>query len=130
MIRVIMEMTTLPAKRKEFLQTVHALIQAIRKEEGCIRCSACQDIEDENTFCIVEGWETQTELDNYLQSDLFEVLLGTKKFLSPPCKINLNTVSSTNEIEVVIKAGGRIRRSECQKISIINNVGKIIDRRK
>ena len=130
MILVIMEMTTLPAKRKEFLQTVHALINAIRKEEGCIRCNACQDIEDENTFCIVEGWETQTELDNYLQSDLFEVLLGTKNFLSPPCKINLNSVSSTNEIEAVIKAGGGIRRSECQQISIINNVGKIIERRK
>ncbi len=108
MILVIMEMTVLPVKRKEFLQTVRALIQSIRKEKGCIKCSACQDIEDENTFCIIEGWETQKELDNYLRSDLFEVLLGTKNFLSEPWEINFNTVSSTTRIETVKKAREKI----------------------
>jgi quinol monooxygenase YgiN len=95
MILVIMEMTVLPAKSKEFLQTLHALIQSILKEKGCIKCSACQNIEDENTFCMIQGWETQKELDNYLQSDLFEVLLGTKNFLSEPYEIKFYTVSST-----------------------------------
>ncbi len=107
MILVTMEMTVLPAKRKEFLQTARALIQSIRKEKGCIKCSACQDIEDENTFCMIQGWETQKELDRYLQSDLFEVLLGTKNFLSEPCEINFNTVSSTTGIETVKKARGK-----------------------
>ena len=108
MILVIMEMTVLPAKRKEFLQTVRALIQSIRKEKGCIKCSACLDIEDENTFCMIQGWETQKELDSYLRSDLFEVLLGTKKFLSKPWEINFNTVSSTAGIEALKKARGKI----------------------
>jgi quinol monooxygenase YgiN len=108
MILVIMEMTVLPAKRKEFLQTVHVLIQSIRKEKGCIKCSACLDIKDENTFCMIQGWETQKELDRYLQSDLFEVLLGTKKFLSEPCEIKFYTVSSTTGIEAVKKARGKI----------------------
>jgi quinol monooxygenase YgiN len=101
MILAIIEMTVLPAKRKELLQTVHALIQSIRKEKGCIKCSACQDVEDENTICMIEGWETQKELDRYLQSDLFDVLLGTKNFLSEPWEINFNTVSSTIGIEAV-----------------------------
>ena len=108
MILVIMEMTVLPAKRMEFLQTVRALIQSIRKEKGCIKCSACLDIEDENTFCIIQAWETQKKLDNYLQSDLFDVLLGTKNFLSEPCEISFNTVSFTTGIEAVKKARGKI----------------------
>ncbi len=108
MILVIMEMTVLPAKRKEFLQTLHALIQPIRKEKGCIKCSACQDIEDENTICMIEGWETQKELDSYLRSDLFEVLIGTKNFWSKPWEINFNTVSSTTGTEAVKKARGKI----------------------
>ena len=99
MILVIMEMTTLPAKRKEFFQTVQALIQSIRQEKGCIKCSACQDVENENSFCMIQGWETQKELDRYLQSDLFDVLLGTKNFLSEPWEININTVVSTSGIE-------------------------------
>ena len=108
MILVIMEMTVLPAKREEFLQTVHALVQSIRKEKGCIKCSACREIEDENTFCMIEGWESQEELDCYLRSDLFEVLLGTKNFLSKPWEINFSTVSSTTVIEAVKKARGKI----------------------
>ena len=108
MILVIMEMTVLPAKRKEFSQTVHALIRAIRKEKGCIKCSACKDIEDEKAFCMIQGWETQKELDRYLLSDLFEVLLGTKNFLSEPCEIKFHTVSSTTGIEAVKKARGKI----------------------
>ena len=99
MILAIIEMTVLPAKRREFLQTIHALVQSIRKEKGCIKCAACQDIEDENTICLVERWETQEELDRYLRSDLFEVLLGTKNFLSEPWEINFSTVIPTSELE-------------------------------
>ena len=108
MILANMEMTTLPTKRKEFIQTVQALVQSIRKEKGCIKCSACQDIDDENAFCLIQGWKTQKELDRYLQSDLFEVLLGTKNFLSEPCEIKFFTVSSTTGIEAVKKARGKI----------------------
>ena len=109
MILVSMEMTVLPAKHMEFSQTFHALIQSIRKEKGCIKSSAYLDIEDENTFCMIQGWETQKELDNYLRSDLFEVLQGTKNFLSEPCEIKFYTVSSTTGIEAVKKARGKIR---------------------
>ena len=108
MILVIMEMTVLPVKRKEFLQTLHALIQSIRKEKGCIKCSACLDIKDENTFCMIQGWETQKELDRNLRSDLFKVLLGTKNFLSEPGEIKFYTVSSTTGKEAVQKARGKI----------------------
>jgi quinol monooxygenase YgiN len=75
-------MTALPAKRKEFLQTVQALIHKILKEMNCTKCSVCQDVEDENSFCIIQKWENQKALNRYLQSDLFEVLLGTKNLIS------------------------------------------------
>lgn len=101
MILVIIKMTALPAKRKEFLQTVQALIQSIRKLKGCLNCYACQDVEDENSFFMIQGWKTQKELNSYLQSNLFEILLGTKNLMSEPWEINLNTVSSLDEIEAI-----------------------------
>lgn len=96
MILTTIEMTVLPPKRQEFMQTIHALIKSIRKEKGCMKCSAFQDIEDENTYRVVHGWETEQDLDLYLRSDLFEVLLGTKYFLSRPWEISFLTVSTTN----------------------------------
>ena len=99
MILVIIKMTVLPSKRKEFLQTVQALIQLVRKMEGCKNCSAFQDIHDRNSFCMIQGWQTQKVLDSYLQSDLFEVLLGTKNFLSEPWEFNFIKVKSITGIE-------------------------------
>jgi quinol monooxygenase YgiN len=96
MILVNMKMTVLPSKRKEFLQTVQALVQSIRKMKGCIYCSAFQDLEEKNSFCMIQKWENQKELDSYLQSDLFEVLLGTKNFLFEPWEIFFTTVSTTS----------------------------------
>ena len=106
MILAVIEMKALPAKRKELLQTVCAMIQKIRKENGCMNCSACQDIEDENGFCMIQRWENQKALNRYLQSDLLEVLLGTKNLMSEPWEINFNTVSSTAGIEAIKIARG------------------------
>ena len=74
MILSIIKMAALPAKRNELLQTVQALIQSISRVKGCTNCSACQDVEDENSFCMIQEWKTQKELDSYLQSGLFDVL--------------------------------------------------------
>ena len=106
MILVIIKMTALPTKRKEVFQTVQALIQSIRRVKGCTDCSACQDVENENSFCMIQGWENKRALNKYLQSDLFDVLLGTKNLMSEPWEISSNTVSSTAGIEALINARG------------------------
>jgi quinol monooxygenase YgiN len=65
MILAIIEMKARPAKRKELLQTLHAIIQQIRNEKGCTKCSACQDIENENIFSLIEEWTTPQDIDNH-----------------------------------------------------------------
>ncbi len=107
MILAIIEMNAWPAKRRELLQTLHALIQELRKEKVCIRCSAWQDIENENSFRLVEEWKTKQQLDNHLRSELFTVLLGAKNLMNRPLEINFNAVSSTTGMEVVKSARGK-----------------------
>ena len=109
MILAIIEMNARPAKRKELLQTLHALIQELRKEKGCIKCSACQNIETENSFRLIEEWETKQHIDNHLRSELFTVLLGTKNLMSEPLEIKFNEVSSTIGMEMVKSARGKTR---------------------
>ena len=101
MILAIIEMNARPAKRKELLQTLHAVIQQIRKEKGCAKCSACQDIENENIFSLIEEWTTQQDIDNHLRSDIFTVLLGAKNLLNVPLEIRFNAVSSATGMETV-----------------------------
>lgn len=104
MILVIIKMTARPAKRKEFLQTVQVLTQPIRKLKGCLNCSACQDVENENFFCMIQGWENQKAVNKYLQFDLFEILLGIKNLMSEPWVIRFNTVSSSTGVGTINKA--------------------------
>ena len=107
MILAIIEMNAQPAKRKELLQTLYALIQELRREKVCIKCFACQDIETENSFCLIEEWETKQHLENYLRSDLFTVLLGAKNLLSETLEISFSKVSSTTGMEAVKSACGK-----------------------
>ena len=111
MILAIIEMNARPAKRKELLQTLHAVIQQIRKEKGCAKCSACQDIENENIFSLIEEWTTQQDIDNHLRSDIFTVLLGTKNLLSEPLEIKFFSVSSTAGMEAVKATRGKTNES-------------------
>ena len=101
MILAIIEMNARPAKRKEVLQTLQALTRELRKEEVCIKCSACQDVEAENCFRLIEEWETKQHLNNHLRSELFTVLLGTKNLMSEPLAIKFNAVSATTGMEMV-----------------------------
>lgn len=106
MILSIIEMNARPAKRKELLQTLHAIIQPIRTEKGCLKSSAHQDIENENIFSLLEEWTKQQDLDDHLRSDIFTVLLGAKNLLSEPLDIKFNVVSSTTGMELEKSARG------------------------
>ena len=54
MIILTMKMNVHPEKRKELLQTIFALIQPTREEQGCLSYYAFLSIEDENSINLVE----------------------------------------------------------------------------
>lgn len=101
MIVITIGMKVYPEKRKEFLQTVRALIDSIRNEKGCISYRLYQDIENENDLILVDEWETQEDLDNHLQSDCFGVLIGAMSLLSEPPEIKFNAVSHKAGMEAI-----------------------------
>jgi quinol monooxygenase YgiN len=90
---VIIKMTALPEKCLELKQTILALIEPTRKEKGCLRCDVFEDIENENSFCLVEYWESRKDLDDHQRSDRFAVLMGTRSLLSTEPEIMINEVS-------------------------------------
>jgi quinol monooxygenase YgiN len=95
------KISVIPENRKEFLQTLHSLIDSVRSEQGCVSHNVYEDVEDENSFIIIEEWETQADLDNHLRSDRFGVLLGALSLSSETPEIRCSTLAETAGIEAL-----------------------------
>jgi quinol monooxygenase YgiN len=94
MVVVIMEMRARPEKCMELKQTLQALIKPTINEKGCLGYEIFENIENENSFCLVERWDTQKDLTNHQQSDRFAVLMGTRSLLSEEPKLWLPDAGS------------------------------------
>ena len=107
MIIVRITMNVLPQKRLEVLQTLLSMVGPIGNEPGCLSYAAYCDIEDENSFSLVQEWKTRGELNHHLKSNRFGALLGTKALLCEPLKILIQTVSNQEGMEVVSDLRGK-----------------------
>ena len=93
MVIVIIKLNAMPEKCLEFKQSLLALIEPIRKEKGCLSLEILQDIANDNGFSLIQMWQTRDDLDDYLRSDLFTVLIGTRYLLNRPAEISVNEVT-------------------------------------
>jgi quinol monooxygenase YgiN len=106
-IIVRITMNALMEKRTEVMQTLLSMIESTENERGCLICQVFQDIEDKYGFDLILKWETPEDLDHYIRSDRFSVLMGTKSLLCEPPQIEIHTVSRSEGIEAVIACRGK-----------------------
>ena len=107
MIVVRIIMNALPEKQKEVMQTLISLIEAPRKESGCLNYGIFCDIEDKNVFNLISEWKTRKHLDDHIKSYRFSVLLGTKSLLCEPLKFKIFTVSDSEGNGIVNAVRGK-----------------------
>jgi quinol monooxygenase YgiN len=101
LIIVKITMNALIEKRTEVMQTILSMIEPTENEGGCLSSHGFTDIEDKNGFSLIAKWSTREDLDHYLRSDRFSVLLGTRSLLCEPPQIEIHTVSLSEGIETV-----------------------------
>jgi quinol monooxygenase YgiN len=116
-IIVRITMNTLLEKRTEVMQTLLSMIESTENERGCLGFQAFRDIENTNGFDLIAKWETREDLDRYIRSDRFSVLLGTKNrfsvllgtksLLCEAPQIEIHTVSHSEGMETVKAARRR-----------------------
>jgi quinol monooxygenase YgiN len=70
-------------------------------EAGCLRCAVFCDIQNENSFSLLQKWTARKDLDNYIASLRFGALLGMKALLSEPPKIQIYTISRSEGMEAI-----------------------------
>lgn len=80
-------------KREEFLQTIEALLKDLKQEKGFKKSSIYQDVSNPDIFHLVEEWETNDDLEKYLKSELFRILIGTLKVLCQESEIRYRMVA-------------------------------------
>ena len=107
MIIVRITMNALLDKRTEVMQTLLSMIEPTENERGCLKFHAFRDIEDQNGFDLIAEWETREDLDHYIRSDRFSVLLGTKSLLCEAPQIEIHTVSHSEGMETVKATRGK-----------------------
>jgi len=101
MIILRITMNALPEKQKEVMQTLLSMIEPTGREKGCLSYDVSNDIEHHNLFSLIVGWESREDLEHHLRSARFGVLLGTKSLLKEPLKIQIYTVSHSEEVDAI-----------------------------
>lgn len=72
MIRRIVKLTFEPGKVDDFLEIFRNSSHLIRGFEGCQGVDLLRDINTPNIFFTHSYWESETHLDAYRNSDLFQ----------------------------------------------------------
>ena len=80
-----------PGKQLEINQSVKGIAAKVKKLDGCIDTKVYQDVDDENIYFLVEEWENQLKLDDYMKTSLFSALLGIKVLLIKEPEIKFMT---------------------------------------
>jgi quinol monooxygenase YgiN len=99
MIIAIIKLDALPAKYLELKQSLLAMIAPTSKEKGCLSHNIFQDIENDNEFSLIQMWQSRDDWDDYVRSDIFTVLIGTRYLLSRPTKISVSDVKHSSKWE-------------------------------
>jgi quinol monooxygenase YgiN len=102
-ILVTSRMIVRPERRSDLLETMRGMLEPARVEKGCLGYRLCEDVEDRNTFVLLESWATQEELEHHLRKDNQQRLLSLMDLLSEQPELQFNTVSHTSGIDLIEK---------------------------
>ena len=62
-IRLVVAMRALSEKREQMMAQSAARAKEVREESGCVQFSFFQDIEDPDSFMLLEKWASQEALE-------------------------------------------------------------------
>ena len=100
-ILVTLRMIVRPERRSGLLETMRGMLEPVRVERGCLSYRLYEDVEDRNTFVLVEEWKTQRDLEGHIRTDNQRRLLALMDLLSEQPDLRFNTVSHMAGLELI-----------------------------
>ncbi|MFI5295942.1 MAG: putative quinol monooxygenase [Thermodesulfovibrionales bacterium] len=108
-ILVTLRMIVRPERRNGLLETMRGMLEPVRVERGCLSYRLYEDVEDRNTFLLVEEWKTKRDLEDHLHTDNQRRLLALMDLLSEQPELRFNAVSHTAGMELIEDVLHRVR---------------------
>ena len=81
MVVVTFKMQGKTEKLLEINQSLKGIAEKVKTLDGCKSTKVYQDIDNEDTFFLVEEWHNQRHLDDHMKTSLFAAILGLKGLL-------------------------------------------------
>jgi len=100
-ILVTLKMIVRPERRSDLLETMRGMLEPARVERGCLSYCLYEDVEDRNTFILVEEWATQKDIERHISKDNNRRLLALMDLLSEQPELQFNTVSHTAGMDLI-----------------------------
>jgi len=89
MITAIYRMTVSPPIRDKQLGIIRLVSGPTRDEKGCRSVCLCRDTADENSFILLEEWESRDDLERHIRGRNFRKLLLMMDTLAESPKVSL-----------------------------------------
>ena len=96
--------TVRPESRKELCQTISSLLDAVKREKGCLTYQFYEEAANRNTFVLIGEWETSDDWRAHLDSDNFAVLLGSINLLCQTSQFDLKLLTTAGGVEALTRA--------------------------
>ena len=101
MILSTLKMVVQAERRSDLLETMRGMIEPSRVERGCLSYRLYEDVENRNTFVLLEEWATQKDLESHIRTDNQRRLLSLMDLLSKQPEFRFNTVSHTAGMDLI-----------------------------
>ena len=107
MMQSILRIMVSPEKRNATLELLKSINGPIQVKPGCISCRIYQDLEDKNCLAMMQEWESEAELHNFIRSGDYQKILALIDLSRETPEIQFNTVSNAGGIEFIERASGK-----------------------
>lgn len=93
--------------RRELLDGIRGMLEPARVERGCLSYNLYEDVENRNTFVLLEEWASAEDLASHVLKDDERRLIALMDILNTQPEFQFNTVSDTSGMDFIEEALSR-----------------------
>ena len=100
MVKLEIRVKIIPHKKNEFMQAVKNICNSESQFDPVTPLAAFQQLDDDNIFTFVGEWKSRHNLENFLNSSAYEMLIGAFHVLGEIQQAHIYDIDTTEDINI------------------------------